>query len=58
MNGYVRVKVGKLTSRKKFQSKLNQGLKTGKCLRLYDGNIAEISGTFENGIAKVTMNKR
>ena len=56
LNGYIRVKIGKLKSTQKFQGKLNQGLKTGRCLKLRDANIAEISGTFGNGILKVTIN--
>ena len=55
LNGHIRVKIGKFTSKPNMQGKLNQGLKTGKCLKLYDANIAEIIGTFENGILKVKI---
>lgn len=57
LNGHIRVKIGKFTSKQNMQGKLNQGLKTGKCLKLYDANIAEIIGTFENEILKVSIDK-
>ena len=40
-----------------MNGKLNQGLKTGTCLNVYDAKVAEISGTFQNGSFKVAMNK-
>ena len=55
LNGHMRVKIGKFTSKRNMQGKLNHGLKTGKCLTLYDANIGEFIGTFESGILKVTL---
>ena len=56
LNGFVRIKIGKLKSKNSLQTKLNHGLKTGKCLKLDDPNIAEISGTFQDGTLKVIKN--
>lgn len=53
LNGFVTIKFAKYSPKGSKHGKLNQGLKTGKCIVLVDNNTKIIRGIFSNNKLKV-----